>query len=180
MESLQNLLGIQLGLPARFIIAFVFVLILIALTAWIIRRVASGRGGFGGALRAKQDRLAVVDAAHIDAKRRLVLVRRDHVEHLLLIGGPVDVVVEENIIRNAATDLHGRGTRPRRINGDEDEGEIAATEYEPPVSGLAPAVPPGPPLAPVHLGRVRRGVLQKPVADGDHLLGVRLQHLARL
>ncbi len=97
MESLQNLLGIQLGLPARFIIAFVFVLILIALTAWIIRRVASGRGGFGGALRAKQDRLAVVDAAHIDAKRRLVLVRRDNVEHLILIGGPADVVVEAGI-----------------------------------------------------------------------------------
>jgi hypothetical protein len=42
-------------------------------------------------------RLEVVDHASVDGRRRLVLVRRDNVEHLIMIGGPVDVVVETGI-----------------------------------------------------------------------------------
>jgi hypothetical protein len=44
-------------------------------------------------------RLAVIDAAAVDGRRRLVLVRRDNVEHLIMIGGPSDLVVEPNIVR---------------------------------------------------------------------------------
>jgi hypothetical protein len=47
-------------------------------------------------------RLAVVDAAAVDGRRRLVLVRRDNIEHLIMIGGPTDVVVEPNIVRGTA------------------------------------------------------------------------------
>jgi flagellar protein FliO/FliZ len=35
----------------------------------------------------------------VDGRRRLVLVRRDNIEHLLMIGGPTDIVVESNIVR---------------------------------------------------------------------------------
>ncbi len=42
-------------------------------------------------------RLEVMDHASVDGRRRLVLVRRDDVEHLIMIGGPVDVVVETGI-----------------------------------------------------------------------------------
>lgn len=42
-------------------------------------------------------RLEVVEQANLDGRRRLVLIRRDHVEHLLMTGGPVDVVIEINI-----------------------------------------------------------------------------------
>ena len=42
-------------------------------------------------------RLDVVDQANIDGRRRLVLVRRDNVEHLIMTGGPVDVVIETGI-----------------------------------------------------------------------------------
>src|SRR5262249_17504940 len=35
----------------------------------------------------------------VDNRRRLILVRRDNVEHLLMIGGPSDIVVEPNIVR---------------------------------------------------------------------------------
>ncbi|MCV9996875.1 flagellar biosynthetic protein FliO [Pararhizobium sp. YC-54] len=45
----------------------------------------------------RQPRLAVLDAAAIDTRRRLVLVRRDDVEHLIMIGGPTDVVIESRI-----------------------------------------------------------------------------------
>lgn len=44
-----------------------------------------------------EKRLEVTDQAAIDNRRRLVLVRRDNVEHLIMTGGPVDVVIETNI-----------------------------------------------------------------------------------
>jgi hypothetical protein len=43
----------------------------------------------------------VIDAATVDGRRRLVLIRRDNIEHLLMIGGPTDVVIEPNIVRAA-------------------------------------------------------------------------------
>jgi hypothetical protein len=47
-------------------------------------------------------RLAVIDAAAVDGQRRLVLIRRDNVEHLLMIGGRTDIVIEPNIVRATA------------------------------------------------------------------------------
>lgn len=44
-----------------------------------------------------EKRLDVVDQANIDGRRRLVLIRRDDVEHLIMTGGPVDVVIEAGI-----------------------------------------------------------------------------------
>jgi hypothetical protein len=45
----------------------------------------------------RQPRLQVLDAAAVDARRRLVLVRRDGIEHLIMIGGPTDIVIESGI-----------------------------------------------------------------------------------
>jgi len=42
-------------------------------------------------------RLGISEYQELDQTRRLVLVRRDGVEHLLLIGGPNDMVVESTI-----------------------------------------------------------------------------------
>src|SRR5437870_4014704 len=88
----------QYGL--RFLFAFVVVLGLIGLTAWLVRRFGSERLG-AGSTRGRQPRLAVIDAATVDGRRRLILIRRDNVEHLLMIGGPTDVVIEPNIVRAA-------------------------------------------------------------------------------
>src|SRR5262245_46824396 len=82
----------------RFIIAFIVLLGLIALTVWLVRRSAGEHLG-SAAARGRRPRLAVIDAAIVDERRRLVLIRRDDVEHLLIIGGPTDVVVEQNIVR---------------------------------------------------------------------------------
>lgn len=80
-------------------LAFVLLLIMaVALVAWLVRRYGSDRFG-GSSGRGRQPRLAVVDAAAVDARRKLVIIRRDNVEHLLMIGGPTDVVVEQNIVR---------------------------------------------------------------------------------
>jgi flagellar biogenesis protein FliO len=83
-----------------FIFAFVAVLALILLAAWLVRRLAGNRLGTT-ANRGRMPRLAVIDAAAVDGRRRLVLVRRDNIEHLLMIGGPTDIVVESNIVRAA-------------------------------------------------------------------------------
>ncbi|MFY9639483.1 MAG: hypothetical protein WCD20_01595 [Rhodomicrobium sp.] len=42
-------------------------------------------------------RLAFIERAHLDGGRKLLLVRRDDVEHLILVGGPIDLVVETGI-----------------------------------------------------------------------------------
>jgi flagellar protein FliO/FliZ len=42
-------------------------------------------------------RLAVMEQASVDRMRRLVLIRRDDIEHLIMTGGPVDVVIETGI-----------------------------------------------------------------------------------
>ena len=70
-----------------FFFAFVAVLALIGVVAWLIRRFASNRLG-ANTQRGRMPRLAVIDAAAVDGRRRLVLVRRDNVEHLIMIGGP--------------------------------------------------------------------------------------------
>jgi hypothetical protein len=81
-----------------FLFAFIAVLALIGVAAWLVRRFASNRLG-ANPNRGRMPRLAVIDAAAVDGRRRLVLVRRDNVEHLLMIGGPSDIVVEPNIVR---------------------------------------------------------------------------------
>ncbi len=44
-----------------------------------------------------EPRLGVVEQASVDSRRRLVLIRRDGVEHLIMTGGPVDMVIETGI-----------------------------------------------------------------------------------
>jgi hypothetical protein len=72
-----------------------------------------------------------MDAAAIDNQRRLVLVRRDDVEHLILIGGPTDVVVEQNIVPGAA--LH---TSPLQTGSNLPNGRDT-----PPAPHPSPATP---------------------------------------
>jgi len=87
---------------ATFILALVGVSVLL-LRGYLKTGTASGAlsataafaGSFFGPKPEK--RLEVVDQASVDGRRRLVLVRRDDVEHLIMTGGPVDVVIETGI-----------------------------------------------------------------------------------
>jgi hypothetical protein len=96
---MSSLFGVELPTPVNFVIAFVVVLALIGAVAWLLRRFGTGR--LDASARSRQPRLAVIDAASVDGRRKLVIIRRDNVEHLLMIGGPTDVVVETNIVRSA-------------------------------------------------------------------------------
>jgi flagellar protein FliO/FliZ len=114
-----DLFGAEMPLAVRFFLAFLIVLGLIGVTAWAVRRLGSGRLGTNG-VRGRQPRIAVIDHASVDGRRRLILVRRDNVEHLLMVGGPSDVVVEANIVRATAAATGARGpaaaeTTPRAM-----------------------------------------------------------------
>lgn len=83
----------------RLIVAVVGVgvaLLILAIALWLLRR-RSGSAPFIRGGRNRQPRLQVLDATAVDARRRLVLVRRDNVEHLVMIGGPTDIVIESGI-----------------------------------------------------------------------------------
>ena len=76
--------------------ALLFVVALFALTVWAFKSVF-GDSGTQSTRKGREKRLGVVETATVDANRKLCLIRRDDVEHLLIIGGPVDVVVETGI-----------------------------------------------------------------------------------
>src|SRR5882757_3390359 len=111
-----------------FLFAFIAVLALIGVAAWLVRRFATNRLG-ANPNRGRMPRLAVIDAAAVDGRRRLVLVRRDNVEHLLMIGGPSDIVVEPNIVR-ATPGRDQMASRPA----------VAGTELPPRVAPLPDAI----------------------------------------
>ena len=140
------LFGADMPLAVRFFFAFVIVLALIGGTAFLVRRFGGERLGASSS-RGRQPRLAVIDAAAVDGRRRLILIRRDNVEHLLMIGGPSDVVVEANIVRAAAGARDAAGPRPPAALPDTlpravplDEGNMWPLQPEP-----APAPAPRPP-----------------------------------
>jgi flagellar protein FliO/FliZ len=82
------------GVAARFLVALAVVLALIAGATWFARRYLGP--GLVGNLGGKR-RLSVVEYAVLDGKSRLVLVRRDTTEHLLVLGPTGAVVVEAGI-----------------------------------------------------------------------------------
>lgn len=84
----------DLDLYFRFSLALVFVIALFVALALLLRRF-----GFGTTMNAsaRKRRLSIVEVAALDAKRRLVLVRRDEVEHLLLLSPTGDAVVETGV-----------------------------------------------------------------------------------
>ena len=71
-----------------FFFAFVAVLALIGLAAWLVRRFAGNRLG-ANTLRGRMPRLAVIDAAAVDGRRRLVLVRIIASAPIEPLGAPV-------------------------------------------------------------------------------------------
>jgi len=83
----------------RFALALIFVLGLVGACSWIGKRMGlAPRIGGGG----KNQRLGVIEVQAVDARRKLVLVRRDNVEHLILLNGENDLLIETGIAAVAA------------------------------------------------------------------------------
>ncbi|MFL4998100.1 MAG: hypothetical protein ACJ8DF_15440 [Microvirga sp.] len=101
---MSSLFGIEASRAVQFAIAFAIILILLVLFGVVFRKLTGARLMMPGSDRgrgSRQPRLGIVDVYDLDRQRQLLLLRRDNVEHLLLIGGPNDVVIETNIIRVA-------------------------------------------------------------------------------
>ena len=88
--------------------------------------------------RARQPRLGTVDAFDLDRQRQLVIIRRDNVEHLMMIGGPNDLVIKSQIIR--AESREPRDFRDARIR----EKEVRDKEPRDAVSWPSTAESPSP------------------------------------
>jgi len=121
--------------PYMNLIYLAAIVLALLLFGWIMIRT------FGGKVRARRGaRLGISEYYEVDKSRFLVLVRRDDVEHLVLVGGNQDVVIETNI-------RHGLGHAPsqepgRRILTAEDMEhfpDLPVAEPHPPSPQPQPA-----------------------------------------
>lgn len=80
---------------SRFVLAFVFVVGLIGICALLLKKY-----GNKALLKSKDGgRLHIVEMRYLDSRRKLVLVRRDNMEHLLLLGDGRETVIESGIAK---------------------------------------------------------------------------------
>lgn len=78
----------------RFFLALAFVLGLIGVVGWAVRRF-----GFANKIpvtKSRDRRLGVIEVLPVDARRRLVLLRKDDREHLVLLGQGPDLLIESD------------------------------------------------------------------------------------
>jgi len=138
---------LQIGLLAACGIAALIVLAIVYRLTFAHRlRVPGGR--------TRQPRLGLVDAFSLDGQRQLVLIRRDNIEHLVMIGGPNDVLVESQINRAVVPAREGVQASPllvpttpvRRTEAAALPASPAAvTETPPKMAAKVPTSPAPPP-----------------------------------
>lgn len=153
---LSSIPGIENLPPAvKYLIAFAIIFMLLALFALVLRRLTGGRLTLANDRgRARQPRLGIVDVYDLDRHRQLILLRRDNVEHLLLVGGPNDVVVETNIVRVP-------GARLPAVPADGTERADAVLPERPPE-----IAPPARPVVEAPLARPAAARSPEPVVAG--------------
>jgi flagellar protein FliO/FliZ len=106
------------ALYLRAVMSLVFVLGLLLALSWAVRRfnLAGALSGSLGAMPrgmgGRQRRLGVAESLALDARRRLVLVRRDGTEHLLLLGLAGETVIETGIAARPALTEIAMGETP--------------------------------------------------------------------
>ena len=77
----------------KFLSGFVFVIALMLLLSWVLKKAS----GVGNVLKSEK-RLKIVEVLPVDHKHRLVLVRREAREHLIMLGPEGQTVVETGIV----------------------------------------------------------------------------------
>lgn len=132
MSFLNSLFGGDTTIPT-IIAALAAVLLLIVLGVWALKLVFNATGRVA---RGRAKRLGVVDVTPVDQKRQLVLVRRDNVEHLLLIGGLQDLVIETGIEAEPAAARPAR--QPAVVQPQSQSAAVAAA---PPPGKTVPMAP---------------------------------------
>ncbi|MEC9453984.1 MAG: flagellar biosynthetic protein FliO [Pseudomonadota bacterium] len=109
-----------------FIMVLVLVIGMIDFIALMVRRASVlNRIAPGSSVNNGSSRLAVIESCPVDSKRRLVLVRRDQTEHLLLLTGTGPGVV----IERGENEPAGRGRR-KKARGKNGDGFAAVLDQE--------------------------------------------------
>ena len=120
---MSSFFGIEASKPVQIAAAIAIFLVLLLLFFLVARKLTGARLMMPGSGRSRQPRLGIVDIYDLDRQRQLVLLRRDNVEHLLLIGGLNDVVIETNIVRvaGARTSAPSQEAGPDRLEPTLDQ-----------------------------------------------------------
>jgi flagellar protein FliO/FliZ len=145
----------------------VVLLAAVAILFFLFRRgLPQGAGSSGDGSQRRRSRLAVVDSFDIDRQRKLLLLRRDGVEHLVMIGGPNDVLIEATIrrvaaqpTRTAAAGLPGPAG-PAGIPPNATQRELPALQQ--PAAGVRQAPTHGEPPQPEPLRETPRPAASEP------------------
>lgn len=140
MSFITSLFGTgNSALTAVFALAAVIVAILLVL--WLLKLLFNASSNVG---RGRNRRLTVVDSLALDPKRQLLIIRRDDVEHLILTGGPHDLVIETGIeVGDEATPQPTRRPVPQVASR-----KPAAHRPGNPAAPVPPVTPPQPTAAP--------------------------------
>ncbi len=127
----------------RFALALVLVVGLIALLAWLVRRFGlAQRLAPGSGTPRRFRRLGVVEVCAVDGRRRLILIKRDGIEHLIMLSGTGGGFVVERGI-GAATSTKRRfsnvlaDTQQDEDDETSDDGDQTDTPKAAPGAGYS-------------------------------------------
>ena len=153
------------------LLALGIVIVLIVLAVWLLKLLSNVSGN---AVRGRNKRLAVIDTLSIDQKRQLLIIRRDDVEHLILTGGPQDLVVEAGFTEPEAKEQPAPPRRPLPSLGmRKPVADTPAPASQPAQPVPAPASPAAPAEDPAarrprslrHTGLLRPVTVQDPTVS---------------
>ncbi|MGJ8570727.1 MAG: flagellar biosynthetic protein FliO [Hoeflea sp.] len=155
----ENLLGGQAASLLTAIVVVAIALLALVGVLWLVRKRNASTFIRGG--KNRMPRLAVLDATAVDTRRRLVLIRRDDVEHLVMIGGPTDIVIESGIPQALQTRTSQQA--------DQAMQQQRAAQTAPPARPAAPQRPrsPSPAPAPSVATATDRGTNQDDAGAGQ-------------
>ena len=146
MQFLSSLLGGSGDTLVTSALALGVVIVLIVLGLWVLKFFMKA----GAAMRPQGRRVQIVEQVQVDSKRQLLVIRRDNVEHLVMTGGPQDVVIETGIPAAERPILPAR----RQPSTQMAEEPPKVTPAAPAAAAAMPEPPPATVLRP-HIERLR-------------------------
>jgi flagellar biogenesis protein FliO len=144
MQFLSSLLGGSGDTIVTSALALGVVIVLIVLGLWVLKFFMKT----GVAMRPQGRRVQIVEQVQVDAKRQLLVIRRDNVEHLVMTGGPQDLLIEAGI---PAAEKPALPARRQSVSQTAEEGAKAPA----PVAAVAMPEPPRPTVLRPHIERLR-------------------------
>lgn len=153
MGFLTSLFGGSDNLWLTVLLSLGIVVVLIVAGVWALKFLTNLSASTG---RGRTRRLHIIESTTLDQKRRLILIRRDNVEHLIMTGGAQELVVEDGIA--VPPPVVRRPARPART--------VESERSEP---AKAPPKPQSSLQRRLSLGNRRRATPQPP---SDRLAGV--------